>query len=88
MDGNRALHCGGALLEFPGIGVTHLRIISIPLALQSCSKAPLGKELGLIKGSSPGIPESIYADAGDTTAKTRLVLAVSVLSIINPVSEF
>lgn len=88
MDGNRVLHCGGALLEFPGVGVTHLRIISIPLALQSCSKAPLGKELGLIKDSSSGITESIYADAGDTTAKTRLVLAVSVLSIINPVSEF
>lgn len=64
--------------------------MSIPLALQSCSKAPLDKELGLylIKVSPPGITESTYADADDTNAKTLLVLAVNSLSIISLVFGF
>lgn len=65
--------------------MTNLRIMSKPLALQSHSKAPLGKELDLylIKGSPPGITESTYVDAGDTNAKILLVLAVNSLSIIS-----
>lgn len=67
-----------------GGGVTDFGVMSIPLALQSCSKAPLGRDVGLylIKGRQPGITESSYADAGDTNAKTLLVLTVSSLSII------
>lgn len=66
-----------------GGGVTDFRVMSIPPALQSCSKAPLGRDMGLylIKGSQPGITESTYADAGDTNAKTLLVLALAVSSL-------